>query len=165
MKKKMTEPYSEEEAGCLEAIEDQLMGGDVPFSQMMKMYAEFLQIFISAENFKEAASSAQLSDVAEHLQVAISSLGHENSDELRKPHRIALWTLFGFSEKDNPALAALSRCAVCCFYDEAGWNPDTSESVTPIPLYLFLLKRLAPTKGMEFLRYAQRYLLGPSLSR
>lgn len=155
----MTEPYSAEETECLDAIEDQLIEDGVPFRQMMKMYAEFLQTCISAGHFDEVAPSARLNDVAEHLQAAVSSLGHENSDELRRPHRIALWTLFGSSEKDYPALAALSRCAVCCFYDEAGWNPDTSESVTPIPLYLFLLKRLVPTMGMEFLRYARRYLL------
>ena len=155
----MAEPYSAEETKCLDAIEDQLIENGIHFCQMMKMYAEFLQTCISVGHFDGAVSSAQLNGVSEHLQAAISSLGHENSDELRRPHRIALWTLFGSSEKDYPALAALSRCAVCCFYDEAGWNPDTSESVTPIPLYLFLLKRLVPTMGMEFLRYARRYLL------
>ncbi|WP_093179504.1 MULTISPECIES: hypothetical protein [unclassified Variovorax] len=160
----MTEPYSEHEAEFLDAIEDQLMEKNVPFPRMMKMYAEFLRNCILAGRFNEAASSAQLDSVAEHLQVAIVGLGHDNSDELRRPHRIELWTLFDCSEKENPALAALIRCAVCCFYDEAGWDPDTSESVTPMPLYLFLLKRIIPTVGVEFLKYAQRSLLGPSLS-
>ena len=157
----MTESYSAEETECLNAIENQLIEDGIPFRQMMKIYAEFLQTCISAGHFDGVVPSVRLNDIAEHLQAAVSSLGHENSDELRRPHRIALWTLFGSSEKDNSALAALSRCAVCCFYDEDGWNPDTSESVTPIPFYLFLLKRLVPTMGMEFLRYARRYLLTP----
>jgi hypothetical protein len=155
----VTNPYSRDEEKQLDAIEEELMEECVPFFQTMKMYAEFLHNCILVGRFSGTAPSAQLDLVAEHLQVAIASLGLDNSDELRVPGKLELWKLFSRSEKEHPTLAALCRCAVCCFHEEAGWDPDKNESVTPIPFYLFLLKRLDPEMGLEFLTYARRYLL------
>ncbi len=129
---------------------------------MMKMYAEFLRSCILERRLGQITQSEELNLVAEYLRQAIVFLGGNNSDELRKPGRLELWALFRRFEEVQPALACLSRCAVCCFYEEAGWDPDTSESVTPIPFYLFLLKRLNPDMGLEFLEYAYRYLLDPA---
>jgi hypothetical protein len=49
---------------------------------------------------------------------------------------------------------------VCCFYEEGGWDPDKEEDATPIPLYLFLLKRFNPDMGAALLTYARMQLLG-----
>lgn len=155
----MTGPYSNEEEERLDIIEEQLVEKKTPFFLMMKMYAEFLRDCIHKKRFNQIADSKGLNVVAEYLKQAIAFLGSNNSDELRKPGRLELWALFRRFEDKQPALASLSRCAVCCFYEEAGWDPDTSESVTPIPFYLFLLKRLDPDMGLEFLEYAGRYLL------
>ncbi|WP_143042997.1 hypothetical protein ABL840_25400 [Variovorax sp. NFACC27] len=160
----MSNPHSETEEEHLDAIEDELIERQVAFSQMMKVYAKFLHSRLLAGQFNGVASPVQLDFVVEHLQVAITSLGLDGSDELRRPGRLVLWSLFDSSEGENPGLAALSRCAVCCFYEEAEWDPNTSEGVTPVPLYLFLLKRFNPDLGLEFLRYACRYLLDPRQS-
>ncbi|MFS2099857.1 hypothetical protein ACCC97_12895 [Variovorax sp. Varisp85] len=159
----MTEPYSEEEEERLDAIEEQLIEKKVPFFLMMKMYAEFLHNCILTGRFSQIAPSKELDLVADNLQQAIAFLGVDGSDDLRKPGRLELWALFRRFEEEQPALAGLSRCAVCCFYEEAGWDPDTRESVTPIPFYLFLLNRFNPDMGLEFLTYAYRYLLDPAL--
>lgn len=157
----MVEPYSEEEISEFDAIEEQLMDRPVPFGRMMKMYAEFLSTCILTGRFDQVIPPTQLNFIAKQLQEAVVSFEASNSDELRKPGKLALWALSDRSEKENPALAALSRCAVCCFYEDTNWNPDENESPTPLPFYLFLLKRLAPEMGMEFLKYARKYLLDP----
>lgn len=157
----MINPYTEEEEKRLDVIEERLVIEEVPFWRMMKMYAEFLRGCILAGRFDKAAPLAQLEFVAEHLQRAIVVLGADNSDELRMPSKLELWSLSDRFEKENPIQAALSRCAVCCFYEESGWDPGNSESLTPIPLFLFLLKRLDPDMGAEFLMYAGKYLLKP----
>lgn len=155
----MMSSYSPEEEKGLDFIEERLVAGGIPFRRMMKMYAEFLRDSIMAGQFDRSVSLAQLEIVAENLQSAIGVLGTSDSDKLRMPSRLALWSLSDRYEKENSTLSALSRCAVCCFYEESGWDHDGSESLTPIPLYLFLLKRIDPGMGMEFLRYASKYLL------
>ncbi len=157
----MVEPYSEEEISEFDAIEEQLMDRQVPFGRMMKMYAEFLSRSIGTGRFDQAIPLSQLNFIAKQLQDAVVSFDARDGDEFRRPGKLALWALSNHSEKENPALAALSRCAVCCFYEDTDWNPDENESPTPLPFYLFLLKRLAPEMGMEFLKYARKYLLDP----
>jgi hypothetical protein len=155
----MIGPYSENEISELDALEEALIDGQVPFGRMMKMYAEFLLACIWAGRFDEVFSSQYLSFIAKHLQVAITSFDASNSDELRRPGKHELWALSDRSEQEALGLAALSRCAVCCFHEDTPWHPDESESPTPLPFYLFLLKRVAPGMRMEFLRYAKAYLL------
>ena len=155
----MIGPYSQDEEESLDALEAQLMDRQVPFSCMMKMYAEYLRDRIVAGMFDNAVSSEQLNLIVTYLQKAIASFDADNGDALRKPGRLVLWSLHDRSREENPTLAALSRCAVCCFYKEFGWDPDNEESPTPIPFYLLLLKQLDPDMGMGFLAYARTYLL------
>lgn len=157
----MIGPYSEEEINEFDALEEGLIDRQVPFGQMMRMYAEFLCTRIVAGRFEKIISSEYLRFIANHLQTAIASFDASNSDELRRPGKHELWTLSDRSESENPALAALSRCAVCCFHEDTRWDPDENESPTPLPFYLFLLKRVAPDMGMEFLSHAKAYLLTP----
>lgn len=155
----MIGPYSENEISELDALEEALIDGQVPFGRVMKMYAEFLLACIRAGRFNEVVSSVQLGFIANHLQTAIASFDAGNSDELRRPGKHELWALSDCSEEEAPGLAALSRCAVCCFHEDRPWNPDENESPTPLPFYLFLLKRVAPDMGMDFLHCAKVYLL------
>ena len=89
----MIGPYAEEEEKGLDVIEEKLVIEGVPFWRMMKMYAELLRGCILAGRFDKAAPLAQLGFVAEHLQSAIVVLGTDNSDELRMPSRLELWSL------------------------------------------------------------------------
>ncbi|UKI05676.1 MULTISPECIES: hypothetical protein [Variovorax] len=155
----MPGPYSEDEEKALDVIEDQLMAAQVSSARMMKMYAEFLRKCILARHFDSTVPSMQLVFISKHLLTAISSFGTDSGDELRRSSRRELWFLSDRFEKENPTLAALSRCAVCCCSEEGEWNPENSESLTPIPFYLFLLKRLDSNMGLEFLRYARVHLL------
>jgi len=155
----MNGPYSEDEISELDAIEEALIDRQIPFGRMMKMYAEFLLTRILDGRFDEVVSSEYLSFIAKHLQAAIASFDASNSAELRRSGKRELWALSDRSEQEAPGLAALSRCAVCCFHEDTPWSPDENESPTPLPFYLFLLKRVAPGMGMDFLHYAKVYLL------
>jgi len=156
----MTGPFSEGEEADLETLEHDLTSEGVAYSQMMKMYAEFLLACIRDGSVEQIIGpAAELSLLARYLEMAIVSFGADDSDEVRRSRRIELVGLCGRLEKERPDLVALIRCAVCCFYEEGGWDPDKEEDPTPIPLYLFLLKRFDPDLGAKLLTYARAYLL------
>lgn len=143
-------PYSEEEINEFDALEEELIDRQVPFGQMMRMYAEFLCTRIVAGRFDKIISSEYLSFIANHLQTAIASFEARNSDELRRPGKHELWTLSDRSESENLARAALSRCAVCCFHQDTRWDQDENESPTPLPLYIFFASGLLPIWEWSF---------------
>ncbi|MDH6593892.1 hypothetical protein M2165_003781 [Variovorax sp. TBS-050B] len=151
----MTGPYTPEEERALDAIEELLVDQQVSYAQMMKMYAGFLLDCISAGRFDTSISSTDLTLVAEHLRKVNETFELPDGTELRKPGRRELWSLVQAAEKEQPLLSALARCAVCCFYEDSGWNPDEKESPTPVPLYLLLLKRVDSEIGVEFLAYVR----------
>lgn len=158
----MIQPFSELEEKNIEILEHELTNNAIPYARMMRMYAEFLLALIATKEVEQKLGlSSELTLVAQHLQTAVRSLGKEVSDELRRPLRVELISLCGRVEKKQPALAALTRCAVCCFSDEGGWEPDREEDPTPIPRYLFLLKKFDPDMGMNFLTHAHAVLLAP----
>ncbi|MGJ7573915.1 hypothetical protein ACSFBX_25530 [Variovorax sp. RB2P76] len=156
----MIGPFSEIEEENIEILEHELIDNEIPYARMMRMYAEFLLALISTKEVTQKLGlSSELTLVAQHLRTAVRSLGTEVSDELRRPLRVELIGLCGRVEKKQPALAALTRCAVCCFSEEGGWEPDREEDPTPIPRYLFLLKRFDADIGMNFLLHARSVLL------
>ncbi|SDI44750.1 hypothetical protein [Variovorax sp. OV700] len=157
----MSGPFSDAEEEDLETLEHELTNGKVSYSRMMKMYAEFLLASIqSGQVDKKIKPSIELDFLVQNLEAAITSFGTDDSDEVRRSRRVELVRLCGRLEIEQPDLAALIRCAVCCFYEEGGWNPDEEEDATPIPLYLFLLKRFNPDMGAALLGYARMNLLG-----
>lgn len=91
------------------------------------------------------------------MAIAISDT--EYSDESSSLRRLELLGVVEPLEAKQLRLAALIRCAVCCFSDESGWNPDQEEDLTPIPRYVFLLKKFDPGIGPDFVAYARRHLL------
>jgi hypothetical protein len=93
-----------------------------------------------ARHSDSTVPSIRLVFISEHFLTAISSFGAIGGDELRRSSRRELWLLSDRFEKENPTLAALSRCVVCCCGEKSEWNPENGESLTPIPFYLFLLK-------------------------
>ncbi|MFM9925547.1 hypothetical protein VLK31_21330 [Variovorax sp. H27-G14] len=156
----MIGPFSEVEEKTLETLEQALIDNKILHVQMMKMYAEFLFSLISSEKIeRDFGFSSELTVVAQCVQSAIHSFGTDASDELRRQRRVELIKLCSRVEKEQPALAALARCAVCCVSDEEGWEPDLEEDSTPIPRYLFLLKKFDPNMGVIFLSYARTALL------
>lgn len=146
----MPGPYSEDEERALDAIEGQLMAARVSSDRMMKTYAEFLRKCILARHFDSTVPSMQLVFISKPLLTAISSFGTDGGDELRRSSRRELWFLSDRFEKENPTLAALSRCAVCCCGEKSEWNPENSESLTPIPFYLFCSSDSIPIWGLSF---------------
>ena len=158
----MNAPFSEAEENDLEELEQELTDAEISYGRMMKMYAEFLLAFIENGRFERKIGSTDgVTLLVRHLRTAITNFGNSDSNEIRKSSRIELLKLCSRLEYEQPFLFALVRCAVCCFYEEDGWLPDKEEDRTPIPLYLFLLKRLDSDMGAEFLAYARSYLLIP----
>ncbi|MET3444165.1 hypothetical protein ABIC94_004974 [Variovorax paradoxus] len=156
----MNGPFSDAEEEELETLEYELTKGEVTYGRMMKMYAEFLLASIRRrQGAQEISPSLELDLLVQHLQTAIASFGTTNSDEVRSACRVELVRLSRRLESERPDLAALLRCAVCCFYEEGGWDPDKEEDATPIPLYLFLLKRFDPRMAAELLTYVRTHLL------
>lgn len=160
----MSNPFNEAEENHLEEIERRLTERNISYAQMMKMYAEFLLNLIQIRwRLEKWGGSSEYELIVNILRETIEIFGCKNSDELRENRRVTLIGLYGGSEKERPALAALSRCVACCLYSEDGWEADKEEDLTPIPLYLFLLKRIDGNFGEEFLTYAETYLLASSL--
>jgi hypothetical protein len=156
----MNGPFSDAEEEELETLEYELTKGEVTYSRMMKMYAEFLLASIRRrQGAQQISPSLELDLLVQHLQTAIASFGTANSDEVRSACRVELVRLSRRLESERPDLAALLRCAVCCFYEEGGWDSDKEEDATPIPLYLFLLKRFDPDMAAELLAYVRTHLL------
>ena len=156
----MSGPFSAAEEEDLETLEHELTSGEVTYRRMMKMYAEFLLASIkSGQVDKKIKPSIELDFLVQNLEAAITSFGTDDSDEVRRSRRVELVRLCSRVESERPDLAALIRCAVCCFYEEGGWDPDKEEDATPIPLYLFLLKRFDPDMATELLTYARTHLL------
>ncbi len=158
--RKMIGPFTEHEEEVLETLESELLEKQIPYVLMMKMYAIFLHT-LALETCAEKPddSPAEMAQLIKNLEMAIASFGTEYSDESRKSGRLELWGMIKRLEQKQLRLAALVRCAVCCFYDESGWNPDHKEDLTPIPLYLFLLKKFDPGIGLDFVAYVRTHLL------
>lgn len=156
----MSGPFSVGEEKKIEELERALMDRKIPYARMARVYAEFLLALISGENFdKKLTRSSELIAVTRSLQSTINGFDSGASGDFRQPYRVELIGISGRVEKSQPALAALIRCAVCCFFFEEEWDPDLEEDPTPIPRYLFLLKKFDSSMGMEFLSYAKAHLL------
>jgi len=157
---KMSEPFNACEEKKIEELERALMDRKIPYARMARVYAKFLLALISGENFdRKLTRSSELIAVTRSLQSAIKGFDGGASGDLRQPHRVELIGISGRVEESQPALAALIRCAVCCFFVDEEWDPDLEEDSTPIPRYLFLLKKFDSSMEMEFLTYASTYLL------
>jgi len=93
-----------------------------------------------------------------NLRLAVFGAGASNRSETIKDGRMQLWRIHDHLQRELPSQAALVRCAIFCLCDEE-WDPDSSEDLTPIPFFLFLLKKFNPEIGMDFLDYARIHLL------
>lgn len=156
----MIGPFTEHEEEILDALELELLEKQIPYILMMKMYANFLRT-LALEKFIEKPddSSVETAQLIQNLEMAIASFGTEYSDESRRSGRLELLGMIRPLEEKQMRLAALIRCAVCCFYDESGWNPDQEEDLTPIPRYLLLLRKFDPSIGLDFVAYVRTHLL------
>ncbi|WP_354423445.1 hypothetical protein [Variovorax atrisoli] len=154
----MLGPFSDQELESLDAIEGQLILARVPGSRMIGMCANFLLSTVPRAHGKQFLVIEEEILLNMSLGLAVFDTGASNRSETIKASRMQLWRIHDHLQREQPSLAALARCAIFCLCDEE-WDPDSSEDPTPIPFFLFLLKRFDRAIGMDFLDYARAHLL------
>lgn len=160
----MFSPFSDQELEALDAIEGQLILAHVSSSQMIGACASFLLSIVLSEHEEQFLGSIENEVVLNiNLRLAVFVTGANNRGEAIKAGRMRLWRIHDHLQCEQPSRAALVRCAIFCSGDEE-WDPDSNEDPTPIPFFLFLLKKFDPAIGMDFLDYARTHLLSPLLT-
>ena len=157
----MTGPFSDHELESLDVIELQLIESQVSSARMKSACASFLLFIISREWSKRFLDSDGIELLLnENLKLVAFNFYAIDSGEEIKNARIKLFGIFDHLQREDPSQAALIRCAIFCLHDEE-WDPDTQEDPTPIPFYLFLLKKFDLSIGMDFLAHVRTHLLCP----